>query len=91
MACTITRQDAVNVVLEVIRAIQNDKTIVENTVFGEDIIVDKLARRNYASPIVQLMAQRFPECVLATFGPDDCANASKVKDIVDAVWNELKT
>ena len=90
MACTITRQDVSNLVLEVIRAIQNDKTIVENTVFGQDIIVDRLARRNYASPIVKLIGQRFPECVLTRFGPDDCANANKVKDIVDAVSNELK-
>lgn len=84
------RQDVANVVLEVVRAIESDGSIVEGSTFGQDIIVDKLARRNYASPIVRLMAERFPECVLTRFGPDDCANASKVKDIVDAIWNEVK-
>jgi hypothetical protein len=88
MACT--RQDVANVVLEVVRAIEGDETIVEGSTFGQDIIVDKLARRNYASPIVRLMAERFPECALTRFGPDDCANASKVRDIVEAIWNEVK-
>jgi hypothetical protein len=89
MAFAGTRQDVANVVLEVIRAIQNDNSIVEGSAFGQDIIVDKLARRNYASPIVKLMGERFP--VLTKFGPDDCENASKVKDIVDAVWDDLKS
>lgn len=82
-----TRQDVANVVLEVIRAIQSDNSIVENSVFGQDIIVDRLARRNYASPIVRLMSER--SGVLTRFGPDDCANANRVRDIVDAAWNEL--
>lgn len=90
MAFTGTRQDVANVVLEVVRAIERDETIVESSTFGQDIIVDKLARRTYASPIVKLMAERFPECVLTKFGPDDCANASRVRDIVDAIWNEVK-
>ena len=90
MAFAGTRQDVANVVLDVIRAVQKDKTIVENSAFGLDIIVDKLARRNYATPIVKLMVEKFPECVLSKFGPETCGSASKVKDIVDAIWDELK-
>jgi len=86
-----TRQDVANVVLEVVRAIERDETIVENSTFGQDIIVDKLARRNYASPIVRLMIERFPGVVLNRFGPDDCANASKVKDIVGAVLDDANS
>jgi hypothetical protein len=85
-----TRQDVADIVLEVIRAIEGDGSIVEASTFGQDIIVDKLARRNYASPIVRLMAERFPECALTRFGPDDCANASRVGDVVNAVWNEVR-
>lgn len=85
-----TRQDVADVVLEVIRAIEGDGSIVEASTFGQDIIVEKLARRNYASPIVSLMAERFPECALTNFGPDDCANAGRVGDIVNAIWNEIK-
>jgi hypothetical protein len=90
MAFNGTRQDVANVVIEVIRAFHNDKTIVENTAFGKDVIIDQLARRGYAPLIVKLLVERFPECVLSGFGPDDCSGASKVKDIVDTIWNELK-
>ena len=87
-----TRQDVANVVLEVIRAIEIKKqiTIVEATVFGQDLIVDKLARRNYASPIVIRFEETFPGSALSRFGPDTCANAGRVKDIVDAIWNEVR-
>ena len=85
-----TRQDVSNVVIGVIRAVQRDNTIIEATTFGQDIIVDTLARRNYASPIIITLGQRFPGCVLSRFGPDDCVSASRVKDIVDNIWNELR-
>lgn len=91
MAFSGTRQDVANVVIEVIRAFHNDKTIVENSAFGQDIIVDELARRGYATLILQLMMKRFPECGLSKFGPDNCASASKVKDIVEDIWDELNT
>jgi hypothetical protein len=90
MPFTGTRQDVANVVLEAIRAFQGDNSIVESTAFGLDLIVDKGARRNWASPILQLMSERFPDAVLSNFGPTTCANAGKVKDIVDAIFNELK-
>jgi hypothetical protein len=90
MPFTGTRQDVANVVIEAIRAFQGDNSIVENTAFGLDLIVDKGFRRNWASPILQLMSARFPEAVLSSFGPNTCANAGKVKDIVDAIWTELK-
>ena len=90
MACTATRQDVSDVVTEVISAFHNDPTVVEATVFGRDLLVDKLTRRSYAALITTLLSQRFPDCVPGTFGPDDCANAGKVKDIVDALWNDVK-
>jgi hypothetical protein len=90
MPCSATRQDVSNAVLDVVRAVQRDNAIVEATTFGQDIIVDSLARRNYASPIINTMGARFPGCPLSRFGPDDCARASRVKDIVDTVWNEVR-
>lgn len=89
MSCTYTRQDIADIVLGVIRSIQDDKTIVENSVFGEDIIVDKFAKRLYAFPI-KMSVDRFPDCILKKFGPNDCEKAKKVKDIVEAVWKEFK-
>ena len=85
-----TRQDVANIVLEVIRAIERRNNIVEATVFGQDLIVDKLARRNYASPIIIRFEETFPGSTLSRFGPDTCANAGRVKDIVDAIWNEVR-
>lgn len=90
MAFSGTRQDVANAVIEVIRAFHDNRTIVENTAFGKDVVIDQLARRGYAPLIVKLMVERFPECVISRFGPDDCSRASKVKDIVDTIWNELK-
>lgn len=87
-----TRQDVSNVVLAVIQAIESSKniTIVEATVFGQDLIVDKLARRSYATPILTRFRETFPESSLSRFGPDTCAKAGKVKDIVNAIWDEVK-
>lgn len=87
-----TRQDVSNVVLAVIQAIESGRniTIVEATVFGQDLIVDKLARRSYATHILNRFEQTFPESRLLRFGPDTCANAGKVKDIVNAIWDEVK-
>ena len=86
-----TRQDVSNVVLAVIRAIESKKniTIVEGTVFGQDLIVDKMARRSYASPIITRFQQIFPDSSLSRFGPDTCAKASRVRDIVNAIWDEV--
>ena len=87
-----TRQDVSNVVLAVIRGIEDGRniTIVEATVFGQDLVVDKLARRGYASPILIRFREAFPDSSLSRFGPDTCANAAKVKDIVNAIWDEVK-
>lgn len=85
-----TRQDVARIVLSVIRAVEGKNTIVEATTFGQDIIVDSLARRNYASPIIIRMTERFPDCGISRFGPDNCARASRVRDIVDAIWEEIR-
>ena len=83
-----TRQDVSNVVVDAIERIEG-KSIGEATIFGQDIIVDSLARRHYAKPIIDDFGVRFPGCTLSKFGEDDCASAKRVKDIVDAVWKEV--
>ena len=85
-----TRQDVARVVLSVIRAVEDRHNIVEATTFGQDIIVDPLARRNYASLIITTLTERFPDCGVSRFGPDNCARASRVRDIVDAIWEEIR-
>jgi hypothetical protein len=85
-----TRQDVSNVVLHVIRAVHRDESIVEASAFGQDIIVDNLARRNYAMAIINTLGERFPGCAVSRFGPDACAQATRVRDIVDNLWNEIR-
>ena len=87
-----TRQDVSNVVLAVIRGIENGRniTIVEATVFGQDLVVDKVARRAYASPILIRFQEVFPDSSLARFGPNTCADAARVRDIVNAIWDEVR-
>ena len=85
-----TRQDVSDVVVDVIRSIQRNPTIGEATAFGQDIIVTSLARRNYAGPIINTLDERFPGTVVTRFSPDVCAQANRVRDIVDSLWDELQ-
>ena len=85
-----TRQDVADVVIDVISAIQHNPTIVEATAFGQDIMVDGLARRNYAGPIIKTLGQRFPGTVVTRFDADVCERASRVREIVDSLWGELQ-
>jgi hypothetical protein len=89
MSCHHTRQDVSDIVVGVIRGIEEDRTITENSVFGTDIIVDKKYKRLYAFPIKRSV-EIYPLCMLKKFGPDQCEKAKKVGDIVDAVWKEFK-
>ena len=90
MACSYKRKDVSGIVLEVLSHIHDDNTITEQRVFGpQGLNVDAMFKRTYFFPIK--MSVEKVDCLLRTFSPSDCEKADRVKDIVDAVWNDLKT
>lgn len=89
MACSHTRKDVSRIVLEVLRHIHHDPTIVESSEFGsQGINADPTFRSTYFFPIK--MSVETVECLIKKFSPADCEQAERVSDIVDAVWNDFK-
>ena len=89
MACNHTRKIVSGLVLNVIRDIQDDPSIIEVSVFGpQGINNDRQFRATYFTPIKT--AVETGECRLKKFSSADCEKAKSVKDIVDAVWNDFK-
>ena len=90
MPCSHTRKDVSRIVLEVIRHIHQDPTIVEASVFGpQGINADSMFRSTYFFPIKVSIEK--VDCVLRRFSPADCENAGSVGDIVDAVFGDLSS
>jgi len=89
MPCSYKRKDVSRIVLEVLRHIHDDPTIVESTVFGsQGINADAMFRSNYFFPI-KISVEKV-DCLIKKFSPSDCEQAKTVSDIVDAVWNDFK-
>jgi hypothetical protein len=90
MPCSHTRKDVSRIVLEVIRHIHQDQSIVEASVFGpQGINADAMFRSTYFFPI-KVSVEKI-DCVLRKFSPADCENAESVGDIVDAVFDDLSS
>lgn len=88
MPCSLTRSDVSSLVLEVIRKRENDPNISEGTRFWEDLRIDAKARRGYFRPIKTKVEAA--GCTLSKASPQDFENAKNVKEIVDAVWKDVK-
>jgi hypothetical protein len=88
MPCSLTRSDVSSLVLEVIRKRENDPNISEGTRFWEDLRIDAKARRGYFRPIKTKVEAA--GCTLSKVSPQDFENAKNVKEIVDAVWKDVK-
>jgi hypothetical protein len=88
MPCSLTRSDVSNLVLEVIRKKENGPNISESTRFWEDLRVDPEARRGYFRPIKTKVEAA--GCTLSKVSPQDFEDAKNVKEIVEAVWADVK-
>lgn len=81
--CAIrSRGDVSRLVLRFIRSI-GFPSAVEASDFTSDIVVAPNARRGWATALRNAVSAQ--GCNAGPFGPDDCANAGKVGDIVDAL------
>lgn len=81
MSCSHKRKDISRIVLEVLRHIHGDPTIVEATVFGaQGLNVDAMFRGSYFFPIK--MSVEKVDCLIKKFSPADCEQAKAVSDIV---------
>ena len=88
MPCSLTRSDVSKLVLEVIRNKEDNQKITESTCFWDDLGLDPEARRGYFRPIKTKIEAA--GCTLNKVSPQDFENANDVKEIVDAVWRDVK-
>ena len=87
MACSYTKTEVSEIVVEVINKLEHREDISEESEFGSDIMADEFARELYFSPIKTNVEKE--GCSLNNFSTSDCAQAKKVQDIVDAVWKDF--
>lgn len=90
VACTIaSRGDVGRIVLTYIRGL-GFPNAAEGSNFTSDIPTTKSARRVWAGDLVTIVQQR--GCGVGDdFGPDQCADAERVRDIIDSLWKSVQT
>ncbi|HEX8152213.1 MAG TPA: hypothetical protein VF698_03760, partial [Thermoanaerobaculia bacterium] len=88
-ACTIVnRGDVSRIVITYIRGL-GFPNATEGSNFTSAIPTTPKARRVWAGDLVAIVQQR--GCSVGSdFGPDQCAEAKKVRDIVDALWASVQ-
>ncbi len=85
--CSITSRKIVSqIVLDFLHG-KGYPTATEDSDFEHDIRVTANARRGWAFALRDIVERR--GCDPGEFGPEDCANASTVGDIVDALAGAL--
>lgn len=82
MPCTMTEEQVAELVLDVIRKVEKDKTIELTDSFEDDIGIDDEAKHTYYGPIDTRLSRG--GCVL-TIGPSAFDAADTVQDLVDIV------
>jgi len=89
-ACTIVnRGDVSQIVITYIRGLGFPKA-AEGSNFTTGVPTTASARRVWAGDLVDIVERR--GCGVSNdFGPDQCAEAKKVRDIVDSLWDAVKT
>ncbi|HYR27424.1 MAG TPA: hypothetical protein VEU30_03110 [Thermoanaerobaculia bacterium] len=89
-ACTITgRGDVARIVLTYIRGL-GFPNAAEGSNFTSDIPTTPNARRVWAGDLVTIVQQR--GCRVGDdFGPDQCADAERVREIIDSLWESVQT
>ncbi len=86
-ACNITSRKAVSqIVLDFLHG-KGYPTATEDSNFTDDIVVTPNARRSWAFSLRDIVSRR--GCDPGPFGAEDCANATTVGDIVDALAGAL--
>lgn len=89
-ACTITgRGDVARIVLTYLRGL-GFPNAAEGSNFTSDIPTTPNARRVWAGDLVTIVQER--GCSVGDdFGPDQCAEAEKVRDIIKSLWESVRT
>ncbi|HKC64977.1 MAG TPA: hypothetical protein VKB86_15150 [Pyrinomonadaceae bacterium] len=87
MACSFTRQDVSDIVIEVIEQTLGVQFVTEQSNFEEDLGVDSDAQALLFFPIK--MSVEKVGCLLKQFNAQTCQNAKTVGDIVDAICKDF--
>jgi hypothetical protein len=89
-ACTIVnRGDVSAIVVTYIRELGFPRA-AEGSDFVKGVPTTESARRIWAGDLIRIVEQRGCN-VSDDFGPDQCAEAKKIRDIVDSLWDAVKT
>ena len=83
-----TREQISGLILDILRGLHFRQDITEESRYGVDLLVDEGVKTLTYYPIVMHLQKL--GCILVDFNSMDCEKAESVKDIVDAVWNDLK-
>lgn len=85
---TIQREDISKIVLEATRRLHFNHELTEESQYGIELTSDKKLKELYYYALrVDLEKLGY---TFSSFQPEDCVEATTIKDIVDAVWNDLK-
>jgi hypothetical protein len=87
MACSFTRQDVSDIVIEVLEQLLGKKFITEQSQFDEDLGVDDTAKALLFFPIK--MSVEKVGCMLKKFNSQTCQKAKVVGDVVDAISKDF--
>ena len=82
------REQISELIVGILRELHFRQDIHEGSRYGEDLVVDESVKKLYYYAIALHLEKL--GCLLVDFSPNDCEKAESVKDIVDAVWNDIK-
>lgn len=87
MACSFSRQDVSDIVIEVIEQTLGKQFVTEQSEFDQDLGIDSDAQALLFFPIK--MSVEKVGCMLTKFNAQTCQKANKVGDIVDAICKDF--
>ena len=88
MASVLDRDDVSNIVVGVVRDMEQDPSVTEPTRFEEDLRVDDAAKRGYFPPVHRQITEAGGK--LTSTKAADFENADTVGEIVDTVWQDVQ-
>jgi hypothetical protein len=87
MACSYTRENVSDIVIEVLEQLLGEEDITEESEFDEDLGVDDNAKALLFFPIK--MSVEKVGCLLKKFTSQSCKKAATVGDIVDGICKDF--
>ena len=86
---TLKRQDVSDIVLDITRRLHFNPNLTEESQYDDiEITSDKGVKDLYYYALRRSLEHR--GYTFTNFKPEDCVNAKTIRDVVDAVWGDVK-